>query len=257
MSDAADDVLDEVHTTMTNDELNALVLRRYSAAHSLFGRGLLKFHFQVQRLRAIWFARGHDVLKRSLDIFGSALLLLLGSPFFLLLAAAIKLEDGGPILFAQTRVGRYGRRFKMYKFRSMCLNAEQRLRELLAKNQHRDGVTFKLKDDPRITRAGKWLRKFSLDELPQLFNVLIGDMSLVGPRPPVPGEVEKYSLAHRRRLAIKPGLTCLWQVSGRAEIDFSGQVELDVDYIENLSFWMDLKILARTVPAVLSGKGAY
>lgn len=242
---------------MTNDELNALVLRRYSAAQHPFGRGLLQFHFQIQRLRAVWFARGHDILKRGLDLGVSALLLLLGSPVFLLLAAAIKLEDGGPILFPQTRVGRYGRRFKMYKFRSMCLDAEQRLRELVAKNQHKDGVTFKLKDDPRITRVGKWLRKFSCDELPQLFNVLIGDMSLVGPRPPVPREVEKYSLAHRRRLAIKPGLTCLWQVSGRAEIDFSGQVELDVDYIENLSFWMDLKILARTVPAVLSGKGAY
>src|ERR1041385_8802273 len=241
---------------MSTDQLNALVLRRYSATQSPFGRGMLNFHFQVQRLRAIWFARGHDCIKRALDIAVSSVLLLLGSPFFLLIGALIKL-DGGPVFFVQKRVGRHGRVFKMYKFRSMCLDAEQRLRDLLAQNQHKDGVTFKLKDDPRITRVGKWLRKFSLDELPQLFNVLIGDMSLVGPRPPVPGEVEKYSLAHRRRLAIKPGLTCLWQVSGRAEIDFSGQVELDVDYIENLSFWMDLKILARTVPAVLSGKGAY
>jgi lipopolysaccharide/colanic/teichoic acid biosynthesis glycosyltransferase len=138
----------------------------------------------------------------------------------------------------------------------MCLDAEQRLKDLLEKNQHREGVTFKLKDDPRITKVGKWLRKFSLDELPQLFNVLIGDMSLVGPRPPVPREVAKYTLAQRRRLAVKPGITCIWQISGRSEIDFSGQVQLDVNYIESQTFWMDLKILALTLPAVLSGKGA-
>jgi lipopolysaccharide/colanic/teichoic acid biosynthesis glycosyltransferase len=144
----------------------------------------------------------------------------------------------------------------MFKIRSMCCNAEQRLKEVLARNQHAEGVTFKLKTDPRITRVGKWLRKFSLDELPQFYNVLTGDMSLVGPRPPVPREVAKYSLADRRRLAIKPGITCVWQISGRSEIDFSGQVKLDVAYIENQSFWSDLKILALTLPAVLSGKGA-
>jgi lipopolysaccharide/colanic/teichoic acid biosynthesis glycosyltransferase len=144
----------------------------------------------------------------------------------------------------------------MFKVRSMCLGAEHRLEDLLGKNKHRDGVTFKIKDDPRITRVGKWLRKFSFDELPQLYNVLIGDMSLVGPRPPLPREVAKYSPADRRRLAIKPGITCIWQISGRAEIDFSGQVQLDVDYIERQNIWTDLLILTRTVPAVLSGKGA-
>jgi lipopolysaccharide/colanic/teichoic acid biosynthesis glycosyltransferase len=144
----------------------------------------------------------------------------------------------------------------MYKVRSMCLDAEQRLKDLLAKNQHKEGVTFKLKDDPRITRVGKLLRKFSLDELPQLYNVLIGDMSIVGPRPPVPREVAKYSLEHRRRLAIKPGITCIWQVSGRSEIDFSGQVQLDVNYIEHQTLWTDFLIMARTIPAVVSGKGA-
>ena len=133
----------------------------------------------------------------------------------------IKLEDGGPVFFSQTRVGQDGREFKMFKVRSMCLGAEQRLEDLLGKNKHRDGVTFKIKDDPRITRVGKWLRKFSFDELPQLYNVLIGDMSLVGPRPPLPREVAKYSPADRRRLAVKPGITCIWQISGRAEIDFS------------------------------------
>jgi lipopolysaccharide/colanic/teichoic acid biosynthesis glycosyltransferase len=130
------------------------------------------------------------------------------------------------------------------------------LKDLLAKNQHKEGVTFKLKDDPRITKVGRWLRKFSLDEFPQFYNVLIGDMSLVGPRPPVPREVLKYTPANRRRLAVKPGITCIWQVSGRAEIDFSGQVQLDVNYIESQGFWTDVKILAKTVPAVLAGKGA-
>jgi exopolysaccharide biosynthesis polyprenyl glycosylphosphotransferase len=239
---------------MTNDLTPAA---HHTHAQSLFGRLLLGFHFQCQRLHAEWLAHGTAFLKRSLDIFAGMVLLVLCAPILLLIAILIKLEDRGPVFFAQKRVGQFGREFKMYKIRSMCLNAEQRLKDLLARNQHQDGVTFKVKDDPRITRVGRWLRKFSLDELPQFYNVLIGNMSLVGPRPPVPGEVRKYSLAHRRRLAIKPGITCLWQVSGRAEIDFSGQVQLDVDYIENLSFWMDLKILARTVPAVISGRGAY
>jgi exopolysaccharide biosynthesis polyprenyl glycosylphosphotransferase len=242
---------------MTNDQLNALVLRPYGATQTILGRGLLNLHFQLQRLRAGWFAQGTSFLKRALDITAGFILLVLCCPLFLLIAILVKLEDGGPIFFAQRRVGQFGREFKMFKIRSMCLDAEQKLKELAAQNQHKDGVTFKIKHDPRITRVGRWLRKFSLDELPQFYNVLVGDMSLVGPRPPVPGEVSKYSLAHRRRLAIKPGITCLWQISGRAEIDFSGQVQLDVDYIENLSFWMDVKILARTVPAVLSGKGAY
>jgi lipopolysaccharide/colanic/teichoic acid biosynthesis glycosyltransferase len=144
----------------------------------------------------------------------------------------------------------------MYKFRSMCPDAEARLQALLGQNHHAEGVTFKLKDDPRLTRIGKWLRKYSFDELPQFFNVLKGDMSLVGPRPPVPREVELYSLADRRRLAVKPGITCLWQISGRSEIDFSGQVRLDVRYIETQNFRVDVQILVRTVPAVLSGKGA-
>ncbi|HEU5125337.1 MAG TPA: sugar transferase [Verrucomicrobiae bacterium] len=242
---------------MTNDSLNPLVWRRDNATETLFNRGFLTVHFLFQRLRARWFTHGHAFMKRTLDILASSLLLILFSPVFLLIGILVKIEDGGPVFFAQRRVGQFGREFRMFKVRSMCLNAEARLQEVLAQNQHAEGVTFKLKHDPRITRVGRWLRKFSLDELPQLYNVLIGDMSLVGPRPPVPSEVSKYSLAHRRRLAIKPGITCIWQISGRAEIDFSGQVQLDVNYIENLSFWMDVKILARTVPAVISGKGAY
>ena len=242
---------------MTNDQFMALAIRRYGAAQTIMGRSLLNLHFQAQRIHAVWIANGAALLKRAFDIIVSFLLLVLCSPLFLLVAVLVKIEDGGPVFFTQTRVGRFGRHFKMYKLRSMCLDAEQRLQALLANNHHKEGVTFKIKDDPRITRVGRWLRKFSLDELPQLYNVLVGDMSLVGPRPPVPSEVSKYSLAHRRRLAVRPGITCFWQISGRAEIDFSGQVQLDVNYIESQSFWIDVKILAQTVPAVLSGKGAY
>jgi exopolysaccharide biosynthesis polyprenyl glycosylphosphotransferase len=213
-------------------------------------------HIHAQRLHARWLTQGNQVIKRAFDLVVSLLLLLALGPLFLLIALAVWIEDGGPVFFAQTRVGQYGRHFRMFKVRSMCHDAEQRLKELLERNQHREGVTFKIKDDPRITRVGRWLRKFSFDELPQLYNVLLGDMSLVGPRPPVPREVEKYSLADRRRLAIKPGITCIWQISGRSEIDFSGQVKLDVAYIERQSFWFDLGLLFRTFPAVFSGKGA-
>lgn len=241
---------------MPNNELNALVLRRYETAQSIAGRLLLNLHVELQRMRASWLAQGGAALKRGFDIVASFLALVVLSPLFGLIAILVKIEDGGPMFFTQIRVGQHGREFKMYKVRSMCLDAEQRLKEIVEKNHHKEGVTFKLKDDPRITRVGKWLRKFSFDELPQLYNVLIGDMSLVGPRPPLPREVSKYSLAHRRRLAVKPGITCIWQISGRAEIDFSGQVQLDVDYIESQGFWVDVKILAKTIPAVLSGKGA-
>ncbi len=241
---------------MENTDITTLLLRRYAFAQTPLGRVVLQAHVIQQRLYARWLAGGAHVLKRALDIVASFALLILCSPLFLLIAILIKLEDGGPVFFPQTRVGQFGREFKMFKIRSMCLNAEQRLKDLLNKNHHAEGITFKIKDDPRITRTGKWLRKFSFDELPQLYNVLIGDMSLVGPRPPVPREVAKYSLANRRRLAIKPGITCIWQISGRSEIDFSGQVQLDVNYIESQTLWTDMKILVRTVPAVLSGKGA-
>lgn len=198
-----------------------------------------------------------EFTKRAFDIAFSACVLVAISPLWALIALLIKLEDGGPVIFAQTRVGRHAKEFKIFKFRSMRPDAEQRLRELLARNHHKDGVTFKIKDDPRITRVGRWLRKFSLDELPQFYNVLIGDMSVVGPRPPVPREVALYSLADRRRLLVKPGITCFWQISGRAHIDFHGQVELDVRYIETRGFWTDLRIITKTLPAVLSGTGAY
>jgi len=238
------------------DFLAEALTQRFAAAQYWPGRCWLDLSVQVQRVRAAWLTNGDATIKRGLDVTVSLALLLLLSPLFVLIALLVWLEDGGPIFFAQTRVGQNGREFQMYKVRSMCRNAEERLRDLLGQNQHKEGVTFKIKDDPRITRVGKWLRKFSLDELPQFYNVLRGDMSLVGPRPPVPREVALYSPVDRRRLAAKPGITCTWQISGRSEIDFSGQVKLDVDYIEGQSFWLDPKILARTIPAVVSGKGA-
>jgi lipopolysaccharide/colanic/teichoic acid biosynthesis glycosyltransferase len=163
----------------------------------------------------------------------------------------------GPILFKQTRVGRWGRLFTMWKFRSMYIDAEARKAELMAQNEMAGGVIFKMKDDPRVTKVGKFIRKTSIDELPQLWNVMTGEMSLVGPRPPVPPEVDQYSLSDRRRLEVIPGITCIWQVSGRSEIPFDQQVELDVQYIESQSFWTDIKILLKTVPALLFGTGAW
>jgi len=222
-----------------------------------WGRGRQRIRFLWKRLSWFWIVGGAHAVKRAFDAAAAACALALLAPLFLAIACLIKLEDGGPVIFAQTRVGRFGRQFRMFKFRSMRPDAEDRLQALLRANKHAGGVTFKIKDDPRITRIGKWLRKYSFDELPQFYNVLIGHMSLVGPRPPVPREVALYSLADRRRLAAAPGITCLWQISGRAEIDFPGQVELDVRYIESRSLWLDIKILCQTIPAVLSGTGAY
>lgn len=195
-------------------------------------------------------------LKRVLDIAGSAAGLILLSPVFALTALMIRLEDGSPVFFRQTRVGRHGTHFGMYKFRSMITDADKLKDELLAQNES-DGVTFKIRHDPRITRVGRVIRKLSIDELPQLWNVLKGDMSLVGPRPPVQREVDGYALADRVRLEVKPGITCLWQIGGRSELSFKEQVELDRLYIESQSFWLDLKILLKTIPAVISGRGAY
>jgi lipopolysaccharide/colanic/teichoic acid biosynthesis glycosyltransferase len=224
--------------------------------HFALGRLWLKLHVQRQKWAWGLRTRGTDTLKRTLDIIASALFLAIASPLFLFIALLIRLEDGGPALFVQTRVGRFGKEFKMYKFRSMRPDAEALLTKVLSQNHHKEGITFKIKDDPRLTRLGRWLRKFSFDELPQVYNVLKGDMSLVGPRPPVPREVALYTLADRRRLWVKPGITCFWQISGRSEIDFSGQVKLDVQYIEARNFWTDLKILLKTLPVVVEGKGA-
>lgn len=196
-------------------------------------------------------------LKRLVDILGSIFALVIFSPIFLGTALAIKLEDRGPVFYKQTRVGRNGRLFGMWKFRSMIVNADAIKDQLIEQNQHKEGVTFKMKDDPRITKVGKWIRKLSLDEFPQFYNVLKGDMSLVGPRPPVPREVAEYKALHLRRLRIRPGITCIWQISGRSEIDFEGQVRLDLQYIQAENLFEDIWILIKTVPAVLLGKGAY
>jgi exopolysaccharide biosynthesis polyprenyl glycosylphosphotransferase len=193
--------------------------------------------------------------KRALDVAVSALLLLLGLPVVLMIALAIKITSGGSVLFRQTRCGLNGRSFTLYKFRTMVEDAEERRRELLHLNEM-NGPVFKLRRDPRVTALGRFLRRFSLDELPQFWNVLRGDMSLVGPRPPIPEEVAKYERWQRRRLAMKPGLTCLWQISGRNELDFDRWMQLDLEYIDSWSPLLDLKILLKTIPAVLSGRGA-
>jgi lipopolysaccharide/colanic/teichoic acid biosynthesis glycosyltransferase len=197
------------------------------------------------------------LMKRGLDIVLAMMGLLLLSPLLLLISLLIKLADRGPVLFWQERVGKYGKPFHFPKFRSMGVDAEAILVSLIASNQHGDGVTFKMKRDPRITSIGRVIRRASIDELPQLWCVLKGEMSLVGPRPPLVHEVARYTIADRRRLECTPGLTCHWQVRGRSEIPFSQQVELDVDYIENHNLVVDIKLLAQTIPAVLSGKGAY
>ncbi|MGH7996075.1 MAG: sugar transferase [Opitutaceae bacterium] len=233
------------------------LLGQFARFQTRAGLSRLRCRVWARRQAWRWVTGGTAAAKRGFDAAASAAALLILSPLLLLIAALIAFEDGGPILFAQTRIGECGRAFRMLKFRSMRVDAEDRLAEVLAANHHATGVTFKLRRDPRVTRVGRWLRRFSLDELPQLYNVLVGDMSLVGPRPPVPREVDKYSLADRRRLLVKPGLTCLWQISGRAEIDFPGQVLLDVAYIENQSLGQDLRILVRTLPAVIFGAGAY
>jgi exopolysaccharide biosynthesis polyprenyl glycosylphosphotransferase len=193
--------------------------------------------------------------KRAIDVSVALLLMLLAMPVVAAIAVLIKLTSGGQVLYRQTRCGLNGRRFTLYKFRTMVEGAEDRQEELRHLNEM-NGPVFKLERDPRVTRFGRFLRKFSLDELPQLWNVLRGDMSMVGPRPPIPDEVAQYERWQRRRLSMKPGLTCLWQVSGRNQIDFDRWMELDLEYIDSWSPWLDLKILAKTVPAVLTGRGA-
>lgn len=196
-------------------------------------------------------------LKRAVDLLITVPAILLSLPLMAAIAAAIKLTDRGPVLFWQTRVGKWGREFDFPKFRSMCVDAEAKKRALLAANDHGDNVTFKMKHDPRVTTVGRVIRRLSLDELPQLWCVLRGEMSLVGPRPPVPSEVAQYTLSDRRRLDAVPGLTCLWQVGGRGTVPFPQQVEMDVDYIDRQSLMTDVRILLKTVPAVLTGRGAY
>ncbi|TGE39727.1 sugar transferase [Desulfosporosinus fructosivorans] len=196
-----------------------------------------------------------EVGKRGIDVISSGLGLIVLSPLFLVIVLAIRLTSKGPAIFAQERVGLNGRPFKIYKFRSMVVNAEE-LKERLADLNEMSGPVFKITNDPRVTAVGKFIRKTSIDELPQLFNVFKGDMSLVGPRPPLTSEVNLYDSKHRKRLAVRPGITCIWQISGRNEVGFEEWMEMDAEYVDRWSLWLDMEILARTVPVVLGRRGA-
>lgn len=198
----------------------------------------------------------YSVTKRLIDIVGSLFGIILLSPLFLIVAILIKLEDPkGKVFFAQERNGRYPKTFKMYKFRSMVHNAEELLKDLMDRNEQ-TGPVFKINDDPRITKVGKVIRRTSIDELPQLFNVLKGDMSLVGPRPPIPHEVDQYNSYQMQRLAVKPGLTCIWQVSGRNNIGFDEWVEMDIEYIKTRNLWLDIKLIFKTVGVLFGDDNA-
>ncbi len=216
---------------------------------SMLGIPMITFETTPPNVAALLF-------KRALDLAISGTALILISPVYLILSLIIKLSSPGPVYFVQERCGLNGRTFKLYKFRTMVQDAEARLKDLLIYNEMK-GHAFKMENDPRITKIGKFLRKFSLDELPQLWNVFHGDMSLVGPRPPLPREVRRYDAWHQRRLSMRPGITCLWQVGGRNRIrDFDEWVRMDLQYIDNWSLYLDLKIMLKTIPAVLSTSGA-
>ena len=216
-------------------------------------------NLSIRLRRKFWRIRPYlgAYLKRSVDIGAASFALILLSPLLMITALLIKRQSPGAIIFRQIRVGKHGRQFSMYKFRSMFIDAEARLAELKQDNESKDGVIFKLKHDPRITSVGRFIRKLSIDELPQLVNVLNGSMSLVGPRPALPSEVAQYDSPQTYRLQCKPGITCIWQVSGRSDIPFHQQVEMDVDYIQRKSIFTDITILLKTVPAVLLARGAY
>ncbi len=214
---------------------------------------------QRVRLSMVWWVIRQKImrnLKRALDLFVGLVGLIIAAPIMILTALAVKLDSPGPILFRQTRVGRWGEHFPCYKFRSMYMDAEQRLADLMALNEA-DGPVFKMKNDPRVTRVGRLIRKLSIDELPQLFNVIKGEMSMVGPRPALPREVSQYEYDQIRRLHAVPGITGLQQVSGRSNVDFKRWIELDLQYIAEQSIWKDIEILLKTIPAVLASRGAY
>lgn len=195
-------------------------------------------------------------IKRGMDVLLSTVALVCLSPVFLATAIAIKIEDRGPVFFSQLRAGKDMKPFKIYKFRSMHIGADAKLSEMMKDNEQ-TGHAFKIKDDPRITKVGKFIRKFSIDELPQLINIIRGDMSIVGPRPILPFQMEECNEYERQRLVVQPGLTCYWQIGGRVNIKWEDWVELDLDYIEDMSLCTDIKIIVKTIPAVFDRKGAY
>lgn len=197
----------------------------------------------------------YEKIKRFFDICLSAAALVVLSPLLLVIAILIYLEDKGPVIYSQTRIGKDGRAFKLYKFRSMCVDADERLRDLQKLNE-RDGPVFKIRDDPRVTKVGKFIRKTCIDELPQLVNIIKGDMSIVGPRPPLPNEVEQYNSYQKQRLLVVPGLTCYWQIQKGEETTFDEWVELDLKYIKERSILLDFRLILLTFKVILSGKGA-
>ena len=198
----------------------------------------------------------YEICKRTIDIIGAGLGLILLSPIIAVVACAVKFTSKGPVFFSQKRVGKNGELFEMYKFRSMVVNAEE-LKENLEEQNEMSGPMFKIKDDPRVTKVGKFIRKTSIDELPQLWNILKGDMSLVGPRPSLPKEVEQFDNWMFKRLSVRPGLTCYWQVSGRNNIDFEDWMKLDVKYVEERNFWIDIKLIFKTVFVLFGDKNAH
>ncbi len=239
---------------LNDEQKTSYMLNIYEKGH--FERGYFNSRLRLMLLWWIIRTRINQKAKRLLDIGVSVVALLATSPLFLVTALAIRLDSPGPLFFRQPRVGKWGKPFTCLKFRSMYIDAEARKNELMKLNEA-DQIVFKIRHDPRITRVGRIIRKLSIDELPQLINVLRGDMSLVGPRPPVPREVALYEYDHYRRLNAIPGITGLQQISGRSDLSFTRWVELDLEYIEKQSLWKDIEILAKTIPAVLSGKGAY
>ena len=200
--------------------------------------------------------RVYEIFKRIIDIIGAGLGLILLSPIIAIVACAVKVTSKGPIFFSQKRVGKNGELFEMYKFRSMVVNAEE-LKENLEEQNEMSGPMFKIKDDPRVTKVGKFIRKTSIDELPQLWNILKGDMSLVGPRPSLPKEVEQFDNWMFKRLSVRPGLTCYWQVSGRNNIDFEDWMKLDVKYVEERNIWIDIKLIFKTIFVLFGDKNAH
>jgi lipopolysaccharide/colanic/teichoic acid biosynthesis glycosyltransferase len=246
-----------IHTTDSRGKGVREMARRYRRVAVPPMRRLRLLRRAIER--TAWSSRRelYLILKRQIDLVVSAFLLLVLSPLLLAVAIAIKLTDWGPVLHWQTRVGEGGRTFRFPKFRSMVNGAESMVDQFLGENHHGDSITFKIKRDPRVTPIGRIIRRFSVDELPQLWCVLRGDMCLVGPRPALPREVASYKQGERRRLEATPGLTCIWQVSGRADVPFEAQVQMDLDYIHNQSLHLDLKLLLLTLPAVLYGRGAY
>jgi len=198
----------------------------------------------------------NQILKRCFDIVGALVGLGLSFPIILLSMIAIKIDDGGPAFFSQTRIGENGRKFRLLKLRTMFIGSEQLIHQLLSRNLVK-GLAYKIGDDPRVTRVGKFLRRWSLDELPQFWNVLIGDMSLVGPRPEVEWMVEQYNDYQRQRLLVKPGITGRMQINGRGLLDFDARLDLDLDYIANYSIWLDIEIIIKTIPVVIKGYGAF